>query len=144
MKNILVSIDFNKNEKLLIDKAFQLAKPFDSKLWLLHITAPEPAFVGYEVGPQNVRDWRAAELKKEHKLIEEYTTKLKEKGVEVEGLLIEGATIETVIEEAKKLNVDLIVVGHHKYNFLYKAFVESISSGIIKKSKIPVLLVPLE
>jgi len=35
MKNILVTIDFDKNEKLLIDKAFQLAESFDSKLWLM-------------------------------------------------------------------------------------------------------------
>jgi len=144
MKNILVTIDFNKNEKVLIEKAFQLANAFDSKLWLLHITAPEPGFVGYGVGPQHVRDWRATEIRKEHKLLEKYTNSIIKKGINAEGLLIEGATIETVIEEAKKLNVDLIIVGHHKYNFIYKAIIESVSSGIIKKSKIPVLLVPLE
>jgi len=47
MKNILVTFDFNKNEMLLIDKAFQLAESFNSKLWLMHIAAPDPDFVGY-------------------------------------------------------------------------------------------------
>ncbi len=61
MKNILVTIDFNKNEELLIDKAFQLAESFNSKLWLMHIAAPDPDFVGYEVGPQYIRDSRATE-----------------------------------------------------------------------------------
>ena len=51
MKNILVTIDFKRNDQLLIDKAFQLAESFDSKLWLIHIAAPDPDFVGYEVGP---------------------------------------------------------------------------------------------
>ncbi len=37
MKNILVTIDFNTNEQLLIDKAFQLAEPFDSKIWLMSV-----------------------------------------------------------------------------------------------------------
>ncbi|MBK5270599.1 MAG: universal stress protein [Bacteroidia bacterium] len=144
MKNILVTIDFNKNEKLLIDKAFQLAESFDSKLWLLHIAAPNPDFVGNEVGPQYIRDIRASDLRKEHKLLQEYTTMLKKKGVDSEGLLVQGATIEMIIEESKKLNVDLIIAGHHEHGFFYNAFVERVSEKVIKESKIPVLIVPLE
>ncbi len=144
MKNILVTIDFNKNEEPLLDKALELAKAFNSKLWVMHIAAPDPDFVGYEVGPQYIRDSRAAELKKEHKLLQDFTIKLKQKGVDSEGLLIQGATIEMVIVESKKLDVDLIITGHHEHSFLYKAFVGSVSAGILKKSKIPVLLVPLD
>ncbi len=144
MKNILVTIDFNKNEQLLVDKAFQLAEKFDSKIWLIHIAAPDPDFIGYSVGPQYIRDSRASELRKEHRQLQAYTKKLKEKGVNAEGLLIQGATIEIIMEEAKKLNVDIIIAGHHEHNFLYKAFIGSVSGQIVKKSRIPVLLVPLE
>ncbi len=144
MKNILVTIDFNSNEQLLVDKAFQLAEQFDSKIWLIHIAAPDPDFVGYSVGPQGERDNRASELRKEHKLLQEYANALKTKGIIAEGLLVQGATIEMIMEEAKKLKVDLIIAGHHERNFLYRAFVGSVSGKIIKKSKIPVLIVPLE
>ena len=144
MKNILVTIDFNENEKILLDKAFQMAESFGSKLWLVHIAAPDPDFVGYEVGPQYIRDSRATELRKEHKKLQEYTSILNEKGVESEGLLIQGATIEMIIKESKKLNVDLIIAGHLDHGFFYNAFVENISAAIIKKSKIPVLIVPLD
>jgi hypothetical protein len=82
MKNILITIDFNKNEKLLIDKSFQFAESFNSKIWLMHIAAPDPDFVGYDVGPQYIRDCRATELRKEHKLLQEYTAMFKEKGVD--------------------------------------------------------------
>jgi nucleotide-binding universal stress UspA family protein len=143
MKNLLVSIDFDDNEQLLIDQAFQLANAFHAKIWLIHIAAPDPEFVGYGVGPQYIRDSRAAELRKEHKRLQAYANELKEKGVEAEGLLIQGPTIEMVIEEAKKLKVDLIIVGHHDHNFLYKAFVGSVSEEIISKSEIPILLVPI-
>lgn len=144
MKNILVTINFEKNEKLLIDKAFQLAESFNSKLWLIHIAAPDPDFVGYEVGPQYIKDFRATELRKEHKLLQEYSNGLKAKGVDSEGLLIQGATIEMIIEESKKLKIDLIITGHHKHGFFYNEFVGSVSSQIIKKSKIPVLIIPFE
>lgn len=144
MKNILVAIDFNKNEKLLIDKAFQLAESFNSKLWLMHIAAPDPDFVGYDVGPQYIRDSRASELREEHKQLQEYANTLKKKGVDAEGLLVQGATIEMIIEESKKLNVDLIIAGHLDHGFFYNAFTGSVSANIIKKSKIPVLIVPLD
>ncbi len=144
MKNILVTIDYDKKVGLLIDKAYELAKSFDSKIWLMHIAAPDPDFVGYAVGPQYIRDFRAEDLKKEHRKIQHLASELQEKGVNAEGLLVQGATIEMIIKESKKLNIDLIIAGHHKHGFFYKAFVGSVSAQIIKKSKLPVLIVPFE
>lgn len=144
MKNILVSIDFDIKTTLLIDKASELAKAFDSKIWVIHIAAPEPDFVGYQVGPQYIRDSRAHELRKEHRKLQEFTKELTKKNINAEGLLIQGATIEMIILESKKLNIDLIITGHHKHNFLYNAFVGSVTRNIIKLSKIPILIVPYE
>ena len=144
MKNILVSIDFNNNEKLLIDKALEMAKAFDAKIWLLHVAAPEPEFIGFGVGPQYVRDGRADDLRKEHRLIADYADLIRLENQECEGLLIQGATIDMIMEEARKLEIDLIITGHHEHNILYKAFFGSVASGVIKKANIPVLVVPLE
>ena len=143
MKNILATIEFPVNEKLVMDKAFEIAKAFTAKIWLLHVVSPEPEFVGFGVGPQYVRDARAKELKKEHRIINQYTDELKSKGVDAEGLLIRGSTIEMIMHEAEKLEIDLIVTGHHDHNFVYKAFYGSVASGVINKTKIPLLLVPL-
>ena len=144
MKNILVSIDFNNNEKILIDKAIEMAKAFDSKIWLLHVAAPEPEFIGFGVGPQYIRDSRAEELRKEHRLLSDYTDLIRLENQECEGLLINGATIEMILEEARKLTIDLIIIGHHDHNIMYKAFFGSVASGVIKKANIPVLIVPLQ
>ena len=81
MINILVTFDFNRNEELLIDKAVQLAEQFDSKVWIIHIASPDPYFVGYDVGPQYIRDGRSLELRKEHKILQEHTNVLKQKGI---------------------------------------------------------------
>jgi nucleotide-binding universal stress UspA family protein len=144
MKNILVTLDFKENEQRLLDKAAQLAKPFNSKLWLLHIAAPDPDFVTYDVGPQYIRDSRASELREEHKKLQNYAEELKKDGIDAEGLLVQGATIEMILAESKKLAIDLIVSGHTEHGFFYNAFVGSVSAELIKQSKIPVLTVPLE
>ena len=90
MKNLLVCVDFNKEEILLIEKAHDLAKAFGAKIWLVHIVAPNPEFIGYEKGPQYIRDSRAEELRKEHRLVQDYANNLIGKGIEAEGLLIQG------------------------------------------------------
>lgn len=144
MKNILATIGFYDNENLVMDKAVEIAKAFNAKIWLLHVVAPEPEFVGFGVGPQYVRDARATELRKEHRLLNQYAKDLTLKGVKAEGLLIKGSTIEMIMNEAEKLKIDLIVTGHHDHNFVYKAFYGSVASGVVNKTKIPVMLVPLE
>jgi nucleotide-binding universal stress UspA family protein len=144
MKNILVALDFNGNEQQLIDTAINYAKAFDAKLWLLHIVAPNPDFVGYEAGPQFIRDNRATQLKKERQLLESYTDAVEEKGLNTEGLMVQGATIETIMAESNKLNINLIIVGHSERSLLYKAIFGRVSSAVIKKSDIPVLTVPIE
>lgn len=144
MKNILVAIDFKGNEQILIDKAEKLAEKFESKVWVIHIAAPDPDFVGFSVGPQNIRDDRASELREAHRLIEDYAETLEKKGIKSEGLLVQGATIETILEEAKKLNIDLIISGYQDHGFFYKALYGSVSNSIIKASKIPVLIVPVD
>lgn len=143
MKNILVSLDFDHKEEFLLEKAKTFGKAFNAKIWLLHIAAPDPYFVGYEPGPQYIRDARAEDLRDEHKLLQKFAKQLQNSGVDSEALLVQGATIESIMEEAKKLKSDLIIAGQHKKSFLYKAFVGSISSEIIKESNIPVLIIPI-
>jgi nucleotide-binding universal stress UspA family protein len=143
MKNILVSVDFDDKERILINKAIEFGKAFNAKVWFIHIAAPEPDFIGYDVGPQYIRDVRAEELRDEHIMLEKFAKELNQKGIEAEGLLIQGATTEMIIKEANKLNTDLIIAGHNKRNFLYEVFVGSVSEDIIKESNIPVLIVPM-
>ncbi len=144
MKNILVAIDFDENLDYLVKHAQRFGRAFDAKIWLMHVAAPDPEFVGYDVGPQYIRDSRADELRDEHKIIEKYTDQLHEQGCDAEGLLIQGATIEMIMEESKKLNVEMIIAGHHDRSFLYNAFVGSVSAQIMKNAKIPVLIIPFK
>jgi len=146
MKNILIPIEFDNIAQKLIDTGIELAEKFHSKIWLIHIAAPEPDFVQYTSGkgPNNEREARASALKKERKLIQKYADDLNKKGITTTALMVQGQTIETIMEKVEALKVDLIITGNNKHGFIYKLFIESVSEEIIKKSKIPVLLVPLE
>jgi len=144
MKNILVSIDFEKQAGLLLDRAIELAKKYGSKVWLIHIAAPDPDFVGYDVGPQNVRDVRANELNDEKRMLEKYASRLNDNGIDAQGMLVEGPTVLTILNTIKKLNIDLVIIGHHRRNYFYKAFVGNTDIALINQLDIPVLTIPLK
>jgi nucleotide-binding universal stress UspA family protein len=143
-KNILVAIDFNDAVGELLGYAETLAKQYDAKIWVVHVAAPDPDFVGYEPGPQYIRDFRASELREEHKKLQSMCKIFLDKDIKSEALLIQGSTVETVLEEAKKLNSDLLIVGTHKHSFLHDLLQESVSLKLLKNANIPLLAIPIE
>lgn len=142
MNNILVAIDFSETTHLVINQAIILAQATSSKLWLIHVAAPEPDFIGYKTGPQTERDFMAHQYKEEHSELHKWSEKLRQQGMDTVGLLLQGATIETILEKAKSLAVDLIIVGSHGKTGFYKVLVGSVSEGILKGANCPVLVVP--
>ena len=64
--NILVCIDFSDSTEKIVSTSEKLAKDVSAKLWILHVAEPEPDFVGYEVGPQYIRDSLAEQFHQEH------------------------------------------------------------------------------
>ncbi len=143
MNQILVAIDFSDSTPLVIDQAMILAQATSAKIWLIHVAAPDPDFVGYQTGPQTERDFMAHKYRDEHHELHEWADKLREKGIDVTALLIQGATIETILEKAKSLTVDMIIVGSHGKSGFYKLLVGSVSEGILSYAKCPVLVVPM-
>ena len=142
MKNILVPIDFSDVTDEVIKMGAQFAKAFSAKLWIVHVAAPDPEFVGYKVGPQHERDWRADTLRKEHKIIQDTKKRLENDGIDAEGLLIQGLVTETILNEAKKLKADLIVVGSHGHGALFKLLMGNVCEGLVRKASCPILIIP--
>jgi len=143
MKTILVAVDFEEESILLITKAVEIAEKFGAKLWLVHVAAPEPDFVGYDVGPVYIRDYRARELKTERKLLDKHVQDAKNLGIDAEGLLIDGITVDLLVDKAIQLEADLMIVGHHKHGFLYKLWFGNTAEELIHNHKIPTLVIPL-
>ncbi|MFT5666666.1 MAG: hypothetical protein ACI9DK_000851 [Vicingaceae bacterium] len=57
------------------------------------------------------------------------------KRVEAEGLLVQGATIEKILEESQRLNIDLIIVRHDNLDFSQR-FCRECLNEIYSQSKL--------
>ena len=142
MTHSLTAIDFSPISNRVMAQAEVLARTTECPLTLLHVAAPNPGFIGYEAGPQEVRDARAHELRKEHQLLTDRATDLQQKGIDARPALVEGATVATILRQAVKLHASYIVIGSHGHGALYSALLGSVSSGVIAGTLCPVVVVP--
>jgi len=139
--SLLVALDFSDvtDQQLVI--VARLAAP-NRQIYLLHVAEPDPSFVGFEAGPDEVRDQVAREFHEEHERIQAMAARLREAGFDAKALLVQGPTVSTILAEAEKIGAEAIVVGSHGHGKLYDFTVGSVSSGVIRKAKVPVLVVP--
>lgn len=144
LKNILVAVDFNDAVGELLGYAEGFAEKFGAKIWVVHVAAPDPDFVGYEPGPQYIRDLKAEDFREEHRNLQSICKTFLSEEVETEALLIQGSTVETVLQEAKKLKADMLIVGTHKHSFLHNLLQESVSLELLKRAGLPILTIPVE
>lgn len=142
MECILVAVDFSEATRPVLQAAQELALGLGAELRLVYIAAPEPDFVGYDVDSPAMRATHAAEYREEHRHLQELADGLRERDVRVKALLIQGPTVEKILEEADRLEAGLIVVGSHGRGALARVLVGSVSEGVLRASRCPVLVVP--
>ena len=98
MKTILVPVDFSDVTTRVVETARSLARAFGSRLVLLHVSEPEPDFIGFEPGPMAVRTAVARDFKKEHQKLEELSASTAVDGFQVLALHVQGPLVDKVLE----------------------------------------------
>ena len=139
---LLVAVDLSESTQIIVKKAEEIAKALSAKVWILHNAEPEPDVVEFKVDPQTARESLSKKFHREHRQIQEIAKRLREAGLETTALLVHGATVETILKEASKLDVDMIVVGSHGRGAMYQLLLGSVSEGILQNARCPILVVP--
>ncbi len=141
--NLLVATDFSTHGMAVLETARRLGESLGAKIWVIHVVTPPAGFKSYGTGPRTDRDQTAADIREEHRLVQEAAAAMRSAGLEATGLLVEGPPAKTVLEEAARLEVDMIIVGSHGRGAVFRALLGSVSSGVIRQATCPVLVVPV-
>jgi len=144
MQTILVAVDFSNVTEAVVGTAAIIARQFGSSVYLIHVVPPDPDFVGYDAGPDVVRDAVAHQFREEHRKLQELESTLQPQ--EGEGrnvaLLIQGQTVEKLLQEQDRLGADMLVLGSHGHGALHNLLVGSVAEGVLRGARCPVLVVP--
>ncbi len=130
---ILSTVDFSTTSESILRITKTYAKKMDAEVFLVH-AEPSQAEISqdeYDTKPEAMRLRRDA-------------LALEKAGVKVTSVFVQGPACDTILAEALRLKVDLIITGAHGHGGVNcKASVGHISECILLRSKIPVMVVPV-
>lgn len=141
MKKILVATDFSTAAHNALRYAVQLAEATQAEILLYHVFAP-PVLAVTEV-PFTILPG-SAELKEENTklLLNEAGYFNGNRKITVKCFTEEGEAVFKIVELAKKEKVDVIIMGMKRVGALTEYLIGSIATSVMKKSTVPVLLIP--
>ena len=142
MDKILVAIDLSDLASAAVEVAAKFAAAFKSHVRILHVEVPVPTYIGNEIVQPVLPVDDEEENSRIMRDLASMAEYLQKRGIEADYELVKGPVVESVIEKATGYNADLIVLGAHNHGFLYRAFIGSISSGVLKISSCPVMVIP--
>ena len=86
-----------------------------------------------------VNDLAAKAAKRDLATLEEKTKADLER---VDAIQLTGAPVQVILEQARSLPADYIVMGSHGHTAFYDLMVGGTASGVLKRSSCPVVVVP--
>jgi nucleotide-binding universal stress UspA family protein len=143
--DVVAAVDFSDRSHEVAAEGVALARASGGTLHLLHVAAGEPALAGYdkdEISPFT-RSARAGELTDEHHRLRELADHLAEDGVSVTPLVVMGPTAQMILDAADHLQASHLVVGSHGHGGLHHLLVGSVAEEVVRRAKVPVVLVPV-
>lgn len=142
MKTILVPIDLSATAVTVIEAAAVLAKRMEAKLVLLHVVQPPVITSDYGIAMENLEELVAVSEKTANKQLSAMKERFSAPDLSVETVQVVGAPVGLIMEEARRLEADYIVMGSHGHTAIYDLLVGTTTHGVLKRARCPVLIIP--
>ena len=137
--NILVAVDGSACAAHALDIALELAKQPGTKLSILHAIDPTSAALaeiqpGRSLGTDPLHD-------NGKELLAKAAAKAAAAGIDASTEMVMGKAVEEVVDVAKRLQADLIVIGSHGRKGLDRMLAGSVAEGVLREVTAPTLVV---
>jgi nucleotide-binding universal stress UspA family protein len=139
MKRILIATDGSESANEAVDTGLELASDHEAEVFVVEVipgvdVAPWGAF-GMSAGTAHEpsAEDRAA--------LDEAVSKAAALGISATGELLTGVAIDEIVAAADSHDVDLIVMGSRGHRAVARALLGSVSLGVLRETRRPVLIV---
>lgn len=151
MKKVLIALDYDPTAQKVAEAGFSLAKSLNAEVFLLHVIrdptfystsefSPIMGYNGYvDVSPtvlESVDGLKNASLQ----YLDKTRQHLGDKTIQT--LVKEGDYAETILETAKEIASDIIVLGSHSQKWLENIVMGSVTEKVMNHSSIPLFIIP--
>lgn len=139
-RSLLVPTDFSPGSERALGYAVELARSFEAEIVVMH--AYELPIVGFPDGAIVATPDVATHLSESARIgLERAVAPHNDAGVAIRTALEQGPSWRTIVDMAKELDVDMIVMGTHGRHGLPRALLGSVAEKVVRTAKCPVLTV---
>jgi len=141
LKRILVPIDFSPLSRKALQHALRFAEGFRAGITLLHVVEPDvpPAFDGFMIAPPISPNGNRTKCANRLKVLASSTPMSATNYVQ--STVRTGLPAYEIVEAAKELDVDLIVIATHGYTGWKHFAIGSTAERVVRAAPCPVLVV---
>jgi nucleotide-binding universal stress UspA family protein len=142
-KTLLVPLDGSDQSECVVDLARRMASA-EATVYLLYVLDPSyllpPREESGDTPDGSTYPAAFAQTVRAQSILAEAETRLRDSGLIIERHLCGGVPADVVIEQAKRLTAEIIVMGHHHLSRLRRWANPSTSGEVIDRSPCAVLI----
>jgi len=152
MKKVLIALDYDPSSIEVAEKGHALAQMMGAEVLLIHVLSQPVYYSSVDYPPimsfnisMNMDAYQTATVPGLKKAALHFLDRTKDKlhDDKIKTLLLEGDTADSIMEFAKKMNVDIIVLGTHSRKWFENILLGSVAESVLKQSTIPLFIVPI-
>ncbi len=151
MKKVLIAMDYHPTVQKVAETGFALAKAMGAQVTLLHVLSDalyysssvyEPVISSGGYLATGMLPWDTADsIKKSSQLFLDKSKKhLGDDSIKT--LIKEGDFADSILEAAKDLHADIIVMGSHSRKWLEKIMMGNVTEKVLHHTSIPLFIIP--
>lgn len=141
MRNILVPTDFSDQAEKALKVAAQLARKFDSEIYLLHMLELPLQLIDPVNGSSHNLPEAIFFMKLAHQRFSKIMKEPYLKGIKVHETVEFHRAFDGIMEISKEKKCDLIVMGSHGSSGIEEILIGSNTEKVVRHSEIPVLVI---
>ena len=148
-KKIMVCLDGSKHSEKALSQAVEIAKTFDSKIFLVHVIEPTVVLSTMQspadpywgsISAPLIENSLNKEQKEGNKILTKNSRIPEREGVSFDTALLLGTPSEEILNFSKKKNADFIVVGSLGKGMLSRVLLGSVSTSISQRADCTVII----
>jgi nucleotide-binding universal stress UspA family protein len=138
IRRILLPCDFSEFSRRALDHALTLAEWYKAEITAIHVLPPTLTSADSFPHPMHVPALREQVLTE----LRQFVKPAEAAGISVRTAILEGDAVAQILEAARQLPADLVIMGTHGRGGFSRWVLGSVAEKVLRTSACPVLTVP--
>lgn len=152
MKKVMIALDYDPTSQKVAETGFMMARSMHAEVILLHVISEPTYYATAEYSPimglndpigslglVNLQSFEEVQ-KVSHQFLEKMRKHLGDDSIQT--LVADGDFADSILQTAKEIHADVIVMGSHSRKWLEAILMGSVAEKVLHQTTVPLFIVP--